>query len=124
MRISDWSSDVCSSDLFILERTLDPAIRTFGLKGIRLIDPTCGSGHFLLGTFQHLLADCRRKAPGLDAREHVIESLSGVYGVDLTPFDVSLARFRLLVAALQSNGIRTLMETPGLRLNLTTGDLM
>lgn len=107
---------------FILERTLDPAIRTFGLKGIRLIDPTCGSGHFLLGTFQHLLAQWRRKAPGLDAREHVIEALSGVYGVDLNPFAVSIARFRLLVAALQASGIRTLREAPGWHFNLTTGD--
>jgi len=50
---------------FILERTLVPAIEEFGLepvneKGerepIRLIDPTCGSGHFLLGAFELLLA--------------------------------------------------------------------
>ena len=107
---------------FILERTLDPAIQTFGLKGIRLIDPTCGSGHFLLGTFQHLLEEWRQHAPGLDAREHVIEALSGVYGVDLNPFAVSIARFRLLVAALQASGIRTLREAPGWRFNLTTGD--
>src|SRR5690606_7709178 len=39
---------------FILDRTLEPAIQTFGLDSIRLIDPTCGSGHFLLGTFQRL----------------------------------------------------------------------
>src|SRR3546814_1398334 len=63
MRMSDWSSDVCSSDL-----------------------------------------------------------LSGVYGVDLNPFAVSIARFRLLVAALQASGIRTLKEAPGWRFNLTTGD--
>jgi hypothetical protein len=107
---------------FILERTLDPAVQTFGLKGVRLIDPTCGSGHFLLGTFQHLLAEWRRHAPGLDAREHVIEALSGVYGVDLNPFAVSIARFRLLVAAMQASGIRTLREAPGWKFNLTVGD--
>lgn len=107
---------------FILDRTLTPAIQTFGLKGIRLIDPTCGSGHFLLGTFQHLLAAWRKQAPGLDAREHVIDALSGVYGVDLNPFAISIARFRLLVAALQASGIRTLKEAPGWRFNLTTGD--
>ncbi len=107
---------------FILDRTLTPAIQTFGLKGIRLIDPTCGSGHFLLGTFQHLLAAWRKQAPGLDAREQVIEALSGVYGVDLNPFAVAIARFRLLVAALQASGINTLKEAPRWRLNLTTGD--
>jgi hypothetical protein len=107
---------------FILDRTLEPAIRTFGLDGIRLIDPTCGSGHFLLGAFQRLLDHWQRSAPGMDARERVIKALAGVYGVDLNPFAVAIARFRLLVAALQASGIRTLREAPGWAFNLTTGD--
>ena len=40
---------------FILDRTLTPAIEEFGLAEVRLIDPTCGSGHFLLGAFHRLL---------------------------------------------------------------------
>ncbi len=36
---------------FILDRTLTPAIETFGFREVRMIDPTCGSGHFLLGGF-------------------------------------------------------------------------
>ena len=107
---------------FILDRTLEPAIRTFGLDGIRLIDPTCGSGHFVLGAFQRLLDHWQRSAPGLDARERVMKALAGVYGVDLNPFAVAIARFRLLVAALQASGIRTLREAPGWAFNLTTGD--
>ena len=107
---------------FILDRTLEPAIKTFGLDGIRLIDPTCGSGHFLLGAFQRLLDHWQRSAPGLDARERVMTALAGVYGVDLNPFAVAIARFRLLVAALQASGIRTLREAPGWQFNLTTGD--
>ena len=39
---------------FILDRTLDPAIEEFGLDTVRMIDPTCGSGHFLLGGFARL----------------------------------------------------------------------
>lgn len=107
---------------FILDRTLEPAIVTFGLDGIRLIDPTCGSGHFLLGTFQRLLGHWQRSAPGLDARERVIKALDGVYGVDLNPFAVAIARFRLLVAAMLASGIRTLREAPGWTFNVTTGD--
>lgn len=107
---------------FILDRTLEPAIETFGLEGIRLIDPTCGSGHFLLGTFQRLLGHWQRSAPGLDARDRVIKALAGVYGVDLNPFAVAIARFRLLVAAMQASGIRTLREAPGWKFNVTTGD--
>jgi hypothetical protein len=40
---------------FILDRTLTPAIDEFGLDGLRLIDPACGSGHFLLGAFSRLI---------------------------------------------------------------------
>ncbi|MGH3871958.1 MAG: hypothetical protein ACRDSR_10665 [Pseudonocardiaceae bacterium] len=40
---------------FILDRTLTPAIEEFGLDGLRLIDPACGSGHFLLGAFHRLV---------------------------------------------------------------------
>ncbi len=109
-------------EAFILDRTLEPAIRTFGLDGIRLIDPTCGSGHFLLGAFQRLLDHWQRSAPGMDARERVIKALAGVYGVDLNPFAVAIARFRLLVAALRASGIRTLREAPGWTFNVTTGD--
>lgn len=36
---------------FILDRTLEPALEEFGLAATRCIDPTCGSGHFLLGAF-------------------------------------------------------------------------
>ncbi|MBJ6981999.1 BREX-2 system adenine-specific DNA-methyltransferase PglX [Luteimonas sp. MC1572] len=107
---------------FILDRTLEPAIGTFGLDDIRLIDPTCGSGHFLLGTFQRLLGHWQRSAPGMDARERVIKALAGVYGVDLNPFAVAIARFRLLVTAMRASGIPTLRGAPGWKFNLTTGD--
>jgi hypothetical protein len=107
---------------FILDRTLEPAIKTFGLKGIRLIDPTCGSGHFLLGAFERLLAHWQKTAPGLDSTEHVKHALDGVYGVDLNPFAVAIARFRLLVAALKASGIRPLKDARGWTFHLTTGD--
>lgn len=107
---------------FILDRTLDPAIETFGLDTARLIDPTCGSGHFLLGAFQRLLARWQQQAPALDNREWVKRALAAVYGVDINPFAVAIARFRLLVAALQAAGIKTLKEAPGWRFNVTAGD--
>jgi hypothetical protein len=36
---------------FILDRTFEPAVAEFGLPATKAIDPTCGSGHFLLGMF-------------------------------------------------------------------------
>ena len=46
---------------FILDRTLEPAIDEFGLADTDLIDPACGSGHFLLGAFERLLAHWREQ---------------------------------------------------------------
>ena len=107
---------------FILDRTLDPAIEVFGLKEVRLIDPTCGSGHFLLGAFQRLLRRWFRAEPGTPERELVQRALDAVYGVDVNPYAVAIARFRLLLAALKASGIRKLREAPGFRINVTVGD--
>ena len=67
---------------FILDRTLDPAIEEFGLAKMgyetrllpdgrlhpddrfKMIDPACGSGHFLLGSFARLVDRWRKKEPG------------------------------------------------------------
>lgn len=88
---------------FILDRTLDPAIETFGLKDLRMIDPTCGSGHFLLGGFHRILEQWQEREPGTNIRDLVKRSLGSVYGVDLNPFSIAISRFRLLVAALQAS---------------------
>ena len=65
-----------------------------------MIDPACGSGHFLLGAFARLLDRWHRQAPGLDAQARVQKALDAVHGVDLNPFAIAIARFRLLLAAL------------------------
>ena len=53
---------------FILDRTLEPALKERPLEGFKLIDPTCGSGHFLLGAFDRLLDRWHQHAPGLEIR--------------------------------------------------------
>ena len=72
---------------FILDRTLTPALDEFGLPGIRLIDPACGSGHFLLGAFARLLRAWFNREPGTPERVLVQRALDGVYGVDINPFN-------------------------------------
>jgi hypothetical protein len=110
------------SEAFILDRTLDPAIEELGLKEVRLIDPTCGSGHFLLGAFRRLLDRWFKKEPGTPERALVQRALDGVYGVDINPYAVAIARFRLLLEALKASGIHRLKEAPGYRINVTAGD--
>jgi hypothetical protein len=107
---------------FILDRTLDPAINTFGLKVVRMIDPTCGSGHFLLGGFRRLLALWEKERPDLSDKERAVLALAGVYGVDINPFATAIARFRLLLAAWRYCGVRQLRSAPDFKVNLATGD--
>ncbi len=107
---------------FILDRTLDPALEEFGLDAVRMIDPTCGSGHFLIGGFRRLFARWREREPGSSAGVLAQRALDGIYGVDLNPYATAIARFRLVIAALRACGVRRLGDAPALRLNLATGD--
>ncbi len=107
---------------FILDRTLTPAIRTFGFREARMIDPTCGSGHFLLGGFARLVDEWQRNEPARNPRDIAQKALDAVAGVDLNPFAVAISRFRLLVAALQVSGITRLSEAPEFSIQVAIGD--
>ncbi|MEU6516854.1 BREX-2 system adenine-specific DNA-methyltransferase PglX [Streptomyces sp. NPDC046978] len=95
---------------FILERTMTPALREFGFEGLKMIDPTCGSGHFVLGAFRRLLKEWDAKATTADAHARVRAALDSVHGVDINPFAVAIARFRLLVAAMAAAGVHTIKK--------------
>jgi hypothetical protein len=107
---------------FILDRTLNPALDEFGLEKVRLIDPTCGSGHFLLGAFARLFRLwMKRESNEIVAAQ---KALDGVWGVDINPFAVAIARFRLIVAATQACAIKNLKRghAPGWKIHLAAGD--
>ncbi|MGJ5828521.1 BREX-2 system adenine-specific DNA-methyltransferase PglX [Streptomyces ossamyceticus] len=95
---------------FILDRTMNPAVREFGYEELKMIDPTCGSGHFVLGAFRRLVRLWGEGQPGRDVHERVRAALDSVHGVDINPFAVAIARFRLLVAAMAASGVRTMAE--------------
>jgi hypothetical protein len=107
---------------FILDRTLTPAIQEFGFREVRMIDPTCGSGHFLLGGFYRLLAEWQRNEPGRNSVDMAQKALDGVSGVDLNPFAVAISRFRLFVAALQASGVRQLANAHDFKVSVAIGD--
>jgi hypothetical protein len=125
---------------FILDRTLDPALEEFGLAKagyetrlepdgrlrpedrFRMIDPACGSGHFLLGSFERLLDRWQKKEPGTRTSVLVQRALDSVHGVDLNPYAVAIARFRLLLAALRGCGLTRLKDAPGFRSHVACGD--
>ncbi|MFH9174355.1 BREX-2 system adenine-specific DNA-methyltransferase PglX [Streptomyces albogriseolus] len=109
---------------FILDRTMNPAVREFGYEELKVLDPTCGSGHFVLGMFRRLVRLRAEGQPGRDTHERVREALESVHGVDINPFAVAIARFRLLAAAMAASGVRTLAEAAKYEwpINLAVGD--
>ncbi len=113
---------------FILDRTLTPALATFGLGSpedpIRLIDPACGSGHFLLDAFARLYRRWSEEAPAAGRVEWVRRALRSVAGVDVNPFAVAIARFRLTLAALEAADLTTLEGAPAFDINVTTADTL
>jgi type I restriction-modification system DNA methylase subunit len=112
---------------FILDRALEPACAEFGFQNVRLIDPTCGSGHFLLGAFRRLLARWERHYRELTGRDYNPIDAAGrvlgqVYGVDVNPYAVAVARIRLLIASVQACGLVRLKGAPGWHVNVCCGD--
>lgn len=88
-------------------RTLDdgiPAAGKFegwpdGLKDFRLLDPCCGSGHFIVAAF-HLLVPMRMQAEGFSAREAVDAVIAdNLHGLEIDPRCVEIAVFALALAA-------------------------
>ena len=119
---------------FILKYTLDPAIKEFGLepeppyghpdlpRRLRVIDPACGSGHFLLGAFSRLLTAWQNQSGDTDKWVLIARALESVHGVDKNPFAVAIARFRLMIAAMRAGGLKRLSERRDFPLNIAVGD--
>lgn len=107
---------------FILDQTLEPAVKEFGLDGFRMIDPACGSGHFLLGAFARLHQKWQAESPAMGPKELVRKAMDSIHGVDLNPFAVAIARFRLTVAGLQAAGETSLVGVAPMGFHLAIGD--
>jgi hypothetical protein len=86
----------------ILDLTFEPAAEEFGYDTIRIIDPACGSGQFVLATLRRLLHQWAEHRPDLPVEQRVRRALDAVHGVDLNPSAVAITRFRLLLTAWQA----------------------
>ncbi|MEU2988695.1 BREX-2 system adenine-specific DNA-methyltransferase PglX [Micromonospora aurantiaca] len=127
--LSDYAKDTFALlqtpefvEKFILDQTMEPALAERPLEGFKLIDPTCGSGHFLLGAFARLNERWAAHAPGIEVQARVQKALDAIHGVDLNPFAIAIARFRLMVAALKAADLRFLENAPAFQFHLASGD--
>ena len=95
---------------FILDRTLTPAIETFGAEEVRLLDPACGSGHFLIDGLKRLIAATAEKHADWDRAKVVAHALERVVGIDLNDYACALARTRLIMTAAELAGVTKLAD--------------
>jgi hypothetical protein len=85
----------------------NPANTVDALLGLSIVDPACGSGHFLLAAARRLAAHVARlQASGtLSAAEyrHALRQVVGrcLYGVDLNPMAVELCKVSLWMEAVE-----------------------
>ncbi len=125
---------------FILDRTLDPALDEFGLAQpgyesrleigerlnaadrFRMIDPACGSGHFLLGAFAASStagsAASRARPSRCSSSAHLIVCTAWT----CNPYAVAIARFRLLIEAVRACGATRLQGAPDFAVHVFCGD--
>lgn len=102
----------------VLRSTLDPLIKRklhdnpadprAALLCLRVLDPACGSGHFLLGAARHLAAQMARldsddDLPDEAVRRHALREVVRrcIYGVDRNPLSVELCRTALWIEAVE-----------------------
>lgn len=131
---------------FILEHTLLKRFEEKDFHEITLIDPTCGSGHFLVDAFWHFVARYEAEAlgrgdafslaplsPRSPAPEYALPSAARariartiiethLHGCDINPYATALTRFRLILAACDYAQPTSLADFRDLHFNVVTID--
>lgn len=95
---------------FILDRTLTPALETFGADQVRLLDPACGSGHFLIDGLKRLVAATAEEHTDWSKEKVVTHALDRVVGIDLNDYACALARTRLIMTAAELADVTKLAD--------------
>jgi Eco57I restriction-modification methylase len=100
--------------LTIKSNTADPRSALLSLK---IVDPACGSGHFLLAAARRIAAEIARIEAGTDtpdeaARQHALREVLQrcIYGVDRNPFAVELCRTALWIETVEPGKPLTFLE--------------
>jgi len=115
----------------IVEKVVGPLVegkRPAAVANVRILDPACGSGAFLLGAFDHLIKwheryydqhpteDPRAHFVTVDGRRHLTADMkaqilkNSIFGVDIDPQAVEVTQMNLYLALLEHEN-RTTLET-------------
>ena len=94
----------------VIERTVaeHPDDPIAALLNLKIVDPACGSGHFLLAAARRLAAEIARLEAGADTpeesrRQHALREVVQhcIFGVDLNPMAVELCRTALWIETVE-----------------------
>jgi len=86
----------------VIDYIMDGVDYDVGVSRERLIDPSCGSGTFLVEAVERYLDDVRRYNDDPDWEEHLTElcTTPHIVGLDIHPFAVLMAQIRFMVTIL------------------------
>lgn len=115
LKPSDKQAGAFYTPRFLAELVLDMAlVDRSSLLGLRCLDPSCGSGIFLVGLFNRMAEEWRRKNPGArnDRRAKELMDLlrSSVFGIDINPTACRITAFSLYLAYLDQLTPRDIQE--------------
>jgi len=110
----------------LLDSTLDPVLDAAEARGaddpvgeilkLSIIDPACGSGHFLLGAARRAAARIAKlRSPGAPSQtefQHALREVVShcIYGVDRNPMAVELCKVALWIEALEPGKPLTFLD--------------
>ncbi|MBF0124998.1 MAG: N-6 DNA methylase, partial [Magnetococcales bacterium] len=103
----------------VLERTVgaNPDDAVAAILRLKICDPACGSGHFLLAAARRLAAEVARLHAGFDSpsasqRQHALREVVRhcIYGVDKNPLAVELCQTALWIEALEPGKPLTFLD--------------
>ncbi len=112
----------------LVKTTLDPVITQAvafrpenpraAILALNIVDPACGSGHFLLEAMRRLAAEIARIESGTDtsdeaARQHALREVAQhcIYGVDRNPLAVELCKAALWMETIEPGKPLTFLDS-------------
>ena len=116
----------------LVKSTLDPVVAEAiaarpedpraAILALRIVDPACGSGHFLLAAARRLAAEIARIESGADTsdeatRQHALREVVQhcIYGVDRNPLAVELCKTALWMETIEPGKPLTFLDSHILR---------
>jgi type I restriction-modification system DNA methylase subunit len=96
---------------------LDKCVSVNDLKKIKVLDPACGSGSFLIVAFEKILKKYEEFGANSDVFVKIQVLTNNIFGVDLDEQAVELARLNLLLAVCDSQ-----IKLPNLGSNIKNGN--